>query len=129
MAAIVSFIADIKLTPDDQVKILELGAAFQSGFSGFKRLFEKEALAEHVYPFYEGFGIPVYLESDHLPDHTNPTIAREGVLKGRMHPVNLPPEFNPSRIEDHAAIMMRSGYASEPDRVKRQKEQKVRQVL
>lgn len=67
-AALTSFIIDLKLTPDHEVKILEMGALYHSGFTGYIRLTGKSPVTEKVFPFYETFGIPVVQGGAELPD-------------------------------------------------------------
>jgi len=115
-ATIVSFIADIKLTPDNQVKILELGPVFWSGFSGLKRLTGENPVEKYIFPFYESFGIPVYKATKLNAEYTNDIIDSHNILPKNVMPVAMWDNFSPDAIASHAAIIMRDGYSYEEQR-------------
>jgi hypothetical protein len=57
---IVSFIADLKLTPDNEIKIVEFGALQHSGFLGYKLASGGTDMRHDlVYPYIESLGYPV----------------------------------------------------------------------
>ncbi len=119
-AALVSFSIDLKLTPDGQVKILEFGDMYRSGYSGYVRLadkmtdglLEKCPVRKTVFPFYDGFGPPVYQNGGPLEYwHPGSLACRMGIL-----PLAPRPDFNAENLASHAAILTHPRLSREEER-------------
>lgn len=102
-AAIETFIIDLKVTPEGDVKILELGDLQQSGLTGYRRMTKTDVTTTHTYPFLESFGVPLH-QSGNLT-HTFDTCRGDKMeiiaLKGSSA------DFDPADISSYGAIVLR----------------------
>lgn len=102
-AAVETFIIDLKITPDGDVKILELGDLQRSGLSGYKRSTGRNLTRSHVYPFIERLGPPVFQSGSLGHTLQDKEDDRLGIipLKSSSEP------FDPGDISTYGATLIR----------------------
>ena len=61
---ITTFIVDLAVDDDDNVKILELGRAYRAGFNGYSSARDQQLWGQIILPFYKELGKPVYKIKD-----------------------------------------------------------------
>jgi hypothetical protein len=104
-AALSTFIIDLKLTADGQVRILEFGRAWnQSGFSGHDRLCEQQALRDKIAPFYRSFGRPFVQMGNYderfFPINADYQIKQDAAIKNEREAyLNLRHAITPQALE------------------------------
>lgn len=101
-AAIESFIVDLKITPEGDVKILELGDFQRSGLSGYKRMTGKDLAQETVYPFIQSLGADLY---QNTPIYHPLKDGEKGLLG--IVPLDLSqPPTDPADISTYGAVIL-----------------------
>ena len=111
-ARISSFIVDLKLTPDNQVVILEMGRAWaSSAFRGHDRISNGTlALRDKIGGYYKSFGVPITQIGEH-DKGLFPVIGTQYKYVTDFKPDNkqpfTPDAPAPSAIKDHRALLLR----------------------
>jgi hypothetical protein len=107
-AAVTTFIVDLKLTPDNQVRILEFGRGFDSaGYEGYKHATGENPLTRHVGPFYKRtFDLPVIHSVSGFYDR-HPHFGIDG--RETMNTVFMKEpkaDFDPDSIATYSAMIL-----------------------